>query len=215
MVSSMIQSVRIARFNTDVNTMCGSRFALLSSRPASTASWRPEFAQIDVMPAREQVLDVPRALTVTDQDQLSRHCAVLLSMAATNTPSNSVATAWPQCMSTCRRMRPRPARRSILRNLLDLLLRRRSQGRAQGALHRREVADRGLLDHGVGDDLPDREVARDPGPAGEHRDAKQAAAESGAVVIGVRGERRATGPRRCPARIRPRRRCAARAGIRR
>ncbi len=33
----------------------------------------PQIAQVDVMPAGEQILDVPGALAVTDQDQFSGH----------------------------------------------------------------------------------------------------------------------------------------------
>ena len=42
----------------------------------------------------------------------------------------------------------------------------------------------------VGGDLLRRQVARGPGPAGEHGDAELAAAEGGALEVGVGGERR-------------------------
>ena len=72
-VSSISHSVRIARFNTEVKAMCGSSFSLCSSRPASMASCAAQIAQIDIVPAGEQILDIPSALSVTDQDQFSRH----------------------------------------------------------------------------------------------------------------------------------------------
>ena len=44
----------------------------------------------------------------------------------------------------------------------------RPQRGAQRALHRRQIADGRFLDDRVGGDLLRREVARGPGPAGEH-----------------------------------------------
>src|SRR5271165_523412 len=52
-------------------------------------------AQVDVVPAGEQVLDVPNALSVTDQDQFSGHSTSYRRMAAANTPSKWVARVWP------------------------------------------------------------------------------------------------------------------------
>ena len=118
-VSRISHSVRIARFNTEVKAICGSSFSRCSSRPACTASCAAQIAQVDVVPAGEQILDIPDALAVTDQDQFSGHNVPPSdACAAANTPSNSVAErprrrASPRAGESARG----PHARSILRNL--------------------------------------------------------------------------------------------------
>ena len=72
-VSRISQSVRMARFSTDVKAICGSspfaqQFASRLRRLHASL-----LAQIDVMPAGEQILDIPNALSVSNQDEFSGH----------------------------------------------------------------------------------------------------------------------------------------------
>ena len=54
-------------------------FSFSSSRPACAASCAALLGQIDVVPAGEQVLDVPDALAVAHQNQFSSHVGLLIS----------------------------------------------------------------------------------------------------------------------------------------
>ena len=60
--------VRIARLSTEVNAMSGLRPAFLISTPAELRLDAALIREIDVMPAGEQILDVPDALAMANQD---------------------------------------------------------------------------------------------------------------------------------------------------
>ena len=79
--SSAIQSVRIARLSTDVNAMSKAMPSAFSSRPASAASSRPLPGQVDVDPAGEEILEVPDALAVAQEQKFAgAHVGISLVM---------------------------------------------------------------------------------------------------------------------------------------
>ena len=70
-------------------------------------------------------------------------------------------------MSTRRRIRPRPARCSILRNLSICAGGGRFGAGAQFTLHRHQKAHVRFLNHRIGGEFARGEIAGDPGPAGQ------------------------------------------------
>ncbi len=137
-----------------------------------------------------------------NQDQFARQAsssvvnAAILSMhgalaAATYQPSKQVASVAPSWMSTCKQNARARRTAQHFAEFFDLRGCGRRERRAKLAVDRREVADVRFLDNRIGRDRMLREVARDPRPAGEHREREQAAPEGGALVVGVREQRRA------------------------
>jgi hypothetical protein len=72
MPSSMIHSVRMARFNTEVKVrsiwICSASSCLRLRR------FQPALlGQVYVVPSREEIFDVPGALAVTNENEFSGH----------------------------------------------------------------------------------------------------------------------------------------------